>query len=103
MLLGNYSLLVAMYLFSIRFALEWVAFGYALFKLDFKHMFGIVNAQVWLLFHPHVIWKKHFRTGSIRVKRDRLIMSKLYKGSIVLAHYIGRRKVYSEISSKPFV
>ena len=103
MLLGNYSLPVAMYLFSIRFALEWVAFGYALFKLDFKHMLGIINAQVWLLFHPHVIWKKHFRTGSIRVKRDRSIMSRLYRGSIVLTHYIRRRNVYSEISSKPFV
>ena len=103
MLLGNYSLPVAMYLFSVRFALEWVAFGYALFKLDFKHMLGIINAQVWLLFHPHVIWKKHFRTGSIRVKRDRSIMLRLYRGSIVLTHYIRRRNVYSEISSKPFV
>ncbi len=97
MLCSNYSLPLAFYLFPLRYMLEWIAFGYAFTRLDWKHMLGILRAQVWMLFHPQVIWKKRCRVKKVRCLKDREILPHLYRGSIVLAHYLGGKKTYREI------
>ena len=101
MLLSNYSLPVSVYLFPLRFVLEWIAFFYALIKLDYKHMTAIINAQIWLIFHPHIVLRKRIENSKIRVKKDRQIMSNLFKGSIVFMYYLKRTRRYSDISSSP--
>jgi hypothetical protein len=101
MLLANYSLPLALYLFPLRYLLEWVAFLYALTFLDWKHMVGIVRAQGWLLLHPRLIWRKHRRVKALRRIKDRVLRARFYKGSIVLAHYVGRKRTYREIVSSP--
>ena len=100
MLLGNYSLLLALYLGFIRFILELIACVYAMVKLDWNHVTGIIRAFWWLLFHPHRIWQKRKRFKKLREVKDNDIMKKMLKKSIVMEHFIKRIKVYSDIESR---
>jgi GT2 family glycosyltransferase len=100
MVWANYSLPTAIYLFAFRYFLEWVALGYSLTKWDWAHIGGIVQAHIWLIFHPHLIRRKRRQVKQVRRLKDRQVMAMMYRGSAVLAHYIGGRKTYREITSK---
>ena len=97
MLLSNYKVLTTLYLFPIRYMLELVAILYALTKLDFRHMFGVIQAHLWILFHIHIIFYKRIKINRLRTIGDYEIMKSMYKGSIIWDHYIGRKKTYRDI------
>lgn len=101
MLLSNYSLPIALYVFPLRLALEGLAFIYALIKLDWKHMAAIIKSQIWLIFHPHKIVGKRQSVKSIRKTRDKHVLNKMYKGSVVLSYYLFGKKTYRDIVSNP--
>ena len=97
MLLSNYKVLTTLYLFPIRYMLELVAILYALTKLDFRHMFGVIQAHLWILFHIHIIFYKRIKINRLRTFGDYEIMKSMYKGSIIWDHYIRRMKTYRDI------
>ncbi len=100
MIWANYSLPTAVYLFAFRYFLEWIALGYSLTKWDWAHIGGIIQAHTWLLFHPHLICRKRRRVKQVRRLKDRQVMIKMYRGSAVLAHYLGGRKTYREMATR---
>ena len=97
MLLSNYKVLTTLYLFPIRYMLELVAILFALTKLDFRHMFGVIQAHLWILFHIHIIFYKRIKINRLRTIGDYEIMKSMYKGSIIWDHYIRRMKTYRDI------
>lgn len=97
MLFGNYSIPMAFYVGFIRIMFEKVALGYALTKLDWNHITGIIRSLFWVLFHPVTIIKKRSRFAKIRRVPDKIIMGKMSKTSVVLAHYLGGKKTYSSL------
>ena len=101
MLLSNYKLLVTLYILPFRYALEWVAIFYALFKFDFRHLFGIIQAHIWILSHLHIIISKRKQIKQRRVLSDSEMMEVIYRGSIVFDYYIAQKKYYGDISFKP--
>ncbi len=101
MLLTNYSLPLTIYIFPIRWALDVVAIIYAITHGDWKHIKGIAKAHAWIATHPKVLLKKRATVKELRIEKDVTILNKMYKGSIVFAHYILRKKFYSELADKP--
>ena len=101
MLLTNYSLPLAIYVLPIRWALDIVAIIYALFNGDWKHIKGIAKAHAWIVFHPRKLFRKRNEVKALRVEKDKTILRKMYRGSIVFAHYILRKNRYSELTDKP--
>mgnify|MGYP001283104513 FL=1 len=97
MVLSNYSLPITLYLAPIRFALELVAALYAIVRLDLNHLLGIIQAQLWILFHPHVIIHRRKKVKQVRKIKDKKIFKRLYWGSVVLDYYIRRKKTSAEI------
>ncbi len=97
MVLSNYSLPLTLYMIPIRLALELVAALYAIVRLDLNHLLGIIQAQVWLLAHPHVIWKRRRKVKQIRTVKDKKVLPWLYWGSVVFDYYIRRKKCSAEI------
>lgn len=97
MMLSNYTLPLTLYLFPLRYALEWVAMGYALALLDFNHLIGILQAHLWILTHPQIIWKRRRRVQSIRREKDRKVLEAFFKGSVVLNYYLLGKKKSSEL------
>ena len=99
MLLSNFSVPVAFYVGFIRIMLEFIAVGYAVMKLDWNHVTGILKSLIWILFHPVTILKKRSHFKKIRKINDKNIMNKLSRTSVVIGHYLGRKKTYLEIES----
>ena len=97
MLLSNYQLLTTIYLFPVRYFLEWIAIFYALSKLDFKHMFGVIQAHFWVLFHIHIIIIRRIKIKRLRIINDLQMMKSMYKGSIVWDYYIKGKRTYRDI------
>ena len=97
MLLSNYSLPMTLYLAPIRISLEFVALFYSLFCLDLNHFFGILQSFVWVLTHPHVIYKRRKHIRQLRKVKDSEVINKMYWGSIVFDYYIRRIKKSSDI------
>ncbi|MDB9853979.1 glycosyltransferase family 2 protein [Candidatus Marinimicrobia bacterium] len=100
MIFSNYSILITLYLGSLRLILELIACMYTLLKFDFNHFTGIVKSIIWILLHPLQIIKKRSRFKKIKRVSDKQIMRMLTKDSIVLQHYFFRKKTYLEIVSK---
>ncbi len=97
MLLTNYSLPMAVYLFPLRFALELVAVVYASVLLDFKHLGAIFKSLFWILVHPVAIVRKRKAVKRLRKIRDREMVNNFYKGSVVMDYYIRKKKIYSDL------
>ena len=100
MLFGNYSIPVSFYVGFIRLILEFTALGYAIVKMDWNHVTGILRSLGWILIHPITILRKRSRFNQIRKMRDRDIMGAMTKTSVVLAHYLSGKKTYLDIESK---
>ncbi len=97
MLLSNYNLLLTIYLFPIRLILEFVAMLYAAVKWDWKHVGAILKSMGWITIHLKYISRKRKALRQIRQCKDRELMVKLYRGSIVYAHYIQGVNKYSAL------
>ena len=101
MLLTNYSIPLAIYVLPIRWALDIVAIIYAILKGDWNHVKGIAEAHAWIVFHPRKLLRKRSVVKALRKVKDRNILTKMYCGSIVFAHYILKKNRYSELVDKP--
>ena len=98
MLLTNYTIPLSIYVMPIRWALDVVAIIYAILYGDWKHIRGIARAHAWIVFHPIKLYQKRKRVKPIRKIKDRNILTKMYKGSIVFTYYILHKNRYSELS-----
>ena len=100
MLLSNYSLPLAFYLGIIRVILEFIALFYSIIKVDLNHFTGILRALFWILFHPQIIFRRRKHFKSFRKSSDKIILNKIYRGSVVIAYYLFRKKTYLDIKSR---
>ena len=101
MLLTNYSLPLAIYVLPIRWTLDIIAIIYAILMGDWKHVKGIIKAHAWIVFHPRILYKKRIKVKALRTEKDKTILRKMYRESIVFAHYILRKNRYSELTANP--
>jgi GT2 family glycosyltransferase len=101
MLLTNYSLPLAIYILPIRWTLDMIAIIYAILMGDWKHVKGIVKAHAWIVFHPRILFNKRYKVKALRTVKDKTILRKMYRESIVFAHYILRKNRYSELTANP--
>ncbi len=96
MMLTNYGIPLTLYLFPIRIALEGIALVYSLIKWDIKHFMGILHANLWIIVHPGYILRRRRNTKKIRLICDKLVIDKMFKGSVVFGFYLGRKQKASE-------
>lgn len=101
MLLSNYNLPMTLYLFPIRFALEFVTVFYAAALLDFSHILAVFKSLGWILTHPVLIFRRRRRVRSLRKLNDREMMGKFYVGSVVLDYYLRHKRRYRDLISSP--
>lgn len=97
MLFANYTVPLSVYLIPFRWALDVIAMLYAFLYGDWKHIKAINRAHFWIATHPIKIYDKRKMLKPIRKVKDRDVMEKMYKGSIVFSHYIMRKNCYSEL------
>ena len=83
MLLSNYNLPLTLYLFPIRFVLEFVAALYAVALFDFPHVLAVFKSLGWIVIHPRLIARRRRRVHLLRKLSDKEMMGKFYSGSVV--------------------
>ena len=98
LLLTNYSIPLAAYLFFPRLVLEIISGIYELVNGRYRHFSAIMKSLFWLLFHPHKIIKRIGLTRYLREKKDREITESFYPGSIAWSYFILKRKTYDSLS-----
>jgi len=100
MLFSNYSLPLSFYIGILRVILDFIALFYSIIRLNFKQASGIFLALLWIISHPIPIFKKRYRFKKLKVNSDKRIMSRMFKKSIVLEHFLFKKNNYSDLSSK---
>ena len=100
MIITNYPISKSIVYGLLRLLLEVVAFLYALIKLDFNHMIGILQSIFWLFLNPVEILRKRNRFARIKKVSFKESSKNIAYNSIVMQHYIFQKKTYSEIVSK---
>ncbi|MDP7666309.1 MAG: glycosyltransferase family 2 protein, partial [Candidatus Poseidoniia archaeon] len=78
MLLSNYNLPLTLYLFPIRFVLEFVAALYAVALFDFPHVLAVFKSLGWIVIHPRLIARRRRRVHLLRKLSDKEMMGKFY-------------------------
>ena len=97
MILSNYKFPLTIYILPIRISLELVALIYSVLCRDINHFVGIIRSLAWIITHPHKIFYRRLFINKIRKVEDRVIVSKLYWGSVVFDYYIKRITKSSDI------
>ena len=100
MLFSNYSLPLSFYIGILRVILDFIALFHSIIRLNFKQASGIFLALLWIISHPIPIFKKRYRFKKLKVNSDKKIMSRMFKKSIVLEHFLFKKNNYSDLSSK---
>lgn len=92
MLLTNYSLSTLLITLPVRVILEMgIAAGHLLL-FDVKRTFSVFMAFGYILGHIPFIARKRMQVQAKRKVSDRYIVSKMYRGSIVLKYLLGHKK-----------
>ncbi len=102
MLFGNYSFLNSVFIGLVRIILDFVAFGYSIFKLDLNHAFAIIRSLLWVFFHPYTILQKRYKFRLIRKEKDKNLLNVFFKSSIVYNYFVKNKNIYSDIESMDF-
>ncbi|MDP7025637.1 MAG: glycosyltransferase family 2 protein [Candidatus Marinimicrobia bacterium] len=101
MLLSNYNLPLTLYLFPIRFVLEFVAALYAVALFDFPHVLAVFKSLGWIVIHPRLIARRRRRVHLLRKLSDKEMMGKFYSGSVVFDYYLRRKRRYRDLIPNP--
>lgn len=98
MLLKNYSLANLLWIFPIRFLLEFLTFFYTLINLDLARMRALPKALGFILINCGKILQKRRGVQKIRQISDSQILDKMYRNSIVFAYFIRRIRRFQDLN-----
>lgn len=97
MIIKNYELKNILWILPIRIGLELAAAGLAVKQRDYGRIFAIFSGGLWNLFNfPHLFASRR-AVNKLRKVPDSEIFRRLYRGTIALHYYIGKKKNISEI------
>ncbi len=97
MLWKNYSPASLMWVWPLRQALEMMAFIKALISGNLEWAKAIVQATLWVIENPRMVWKKHREVQNIRSVNDRIIMEKMHRGSIAVKYFLQSKRAANQL------
>ena len=97
MMLKNYSSFSLLRFFTIRVALDTLSFLYFLAKKDRNRSFCVPKAYAWLLRNLGKVYRSRKLVQKLRKVPDREITDKMVKTSVVIQHFIMKRKYFGQI------
>jgi hypothetical protein len=97
MLWKNYSLLSLRWIWPVRILLETMALGKALVSGNLEWAKAIVQANLWMISNPQIVWRKHRKTQNLRKLDDNEIRKKMYSHSIAVRYYFLGKHTATEL------
>jgi hypothetical protein len=97
MLLKNMEFKNLIWIIPVRMMLDLMTFGWALTKLEGKRMKALLNAWIWLIFHPVLILKKRIEVSEMRKISDNQVFKLMYPKSAAIQYFFKNKKTYNEL------
>ncbi len=94
MLIKNYSLFVLVLVFPVRIVFEMATVVVDSMLWGGKRGKAVLQALYFIFSHPLYIWKKRRKVQKLRKVSDRAIVANMYRGSIVIDHYLRKYLPY---------
>jgi hypothetical protein len=98
MMLKNYSYSGLLRFFSFRVALDILCLFYYAAKRDESKGPSVPRSYAWLLRNLGNVYRSRKIVQNLRTVSDREIVRKMIKKSVVIQHFIMKRKYFSQIS-----
>jgi len=96
-LIKNYSLLHLVWILPLRIVLEWGTIILSFLRGDFRRGPAALQVQLILPFLFYKAFLKRRNVTRIRRVSDRVIMKRMYWGSVVIQHFLLRRRKTAQI------
>ena len=97
MMLKNYSFSGLLRFFSLRIALDALCFMYYVIRGDRSRSLCVLKSYAWLLRRLGSVYRSRSVVQKIRKVSDREILGRMMKKSVVIQHFIMRRKYFSQV------
>jgi GT2 family glycosyltransferase len=97
MMLKNYSYSGLLRFFSLRIALDALCFIYYVARRDRSRSLCVPKSYAWLLRKLGNVYRSRSDVQKLRKVSDREILGRMMKKSVVIQHFIMRRKYFSEV------
>ena len=97
MMLKNYSNSGLLRFFTFRMALDALCFLYYVAKRDGVRGFSVPRSYAWLLRNLGEVYRSRKIVQKLRTVSDREIIRRMMKKSVVIQHFIMRRKYFDQI------
>jgi len=97
MMLKNYSYSGLLRFFSLRIALDAFCFIYFLTKRDRNRSLSVLRSYAWLLRKLRKVYQSRGIVQKLRKVSDREILGRMMKKSVVIQHFLMRRKYFSQV------
>jgi hypothetical protein len=97
MMLKNYSNAGLLRFFSLRMALDAMCFLYYVAKRDRSRSFCVPRSYAWLLRNLGNVYRSRKVVQGLRTVSDREIIRRMIKKSVVIQHFLMKRKYFNQI------
>jgi GT2 family glycosyltransferase len=97
MMLKNYSNAGLLRFFSLRMALDAMCFLYYVVKRDRSRSFCVPRSYAWLLRNLGNVYRSRKVVQRLRTVSDREIIRRMIKKSVVIQHFLMKRKYFNQI------
>jgi GT2 family glycosyltransferase len=97
MMLKNYSNAGLLRFFSLRMALDAMCFLYYFAKRDRSRSFCVPRSYAWLLRNLGNVYRSRKVVQRLRTVSDREIIRRMIKKSVVIQHFLMKRKYFNQI------
>ena len=97
MMVRNYSLVSLLRFFPPRIAMDAAFALLSLFRLDFRRLWAVLRAGLWILLSPGYLIEGRRRVQRLRQVPDSTILSRMFPGSIAWHYYVRRRRTCTEL------
>ena len=100
LLLTNYNIMNTMKFLIPRLIMECISLIKDIISLKLWHALAQIKSLLWIILHPHTIYKRRQHIKKIRKKTDQdLLGDIIYNKSIVIEYFIKNKKQYSNLIS----
>ncbi len=97
MVLRNYSAGMLILIFPVRLLLELMTLGVSLLSARWKRAWAVPAGLFGCLKMARTVSRGRKKAASIRKIRDRELLKRMYRGSVALSFFVGRKKTASQL------
>ena len=99
MIFRNYAATSLVVVIPVRFVLDIVTFVFSVIRFDFRRAIAVVRALCWFFLSLPYLIKSRLQIQGLRHVKEKEILKKILRSSIVWLYFIRGRRTFSELQA----